>query len=127
MWNNMNVIGDRILVKPKKGDYLAKLGLDGKPELIVKRGLTGQNAANVMLSEVLSVGEGGVTSSGVLLPVRVKEGDTVLTPASATAKFTFDNIDYGIVRECDIWLVLSKEDVAKFDDDISDKTRKFEQ
>jgi len=91
-------LGDRVLVKEKKAEQTTASGIiipDSVRNDLAKYG------------EVISVGPGIFTQNGVLIPMTVKVGDTVLMPAYETSGTTvkFDGVEYTLIREAELLMV----------------------
>lgn len=89
------VIGDKVLVKP---DQVANVTAGGVfiPESSVPQPNTGT---------ILAVGE-GIYQNGVKIPMETKVGDRISYAGHVGSKFTLDGIDYLILQESKIDVVL---------------------
>lgn len=56
--------------------------------------------------KVLSVGEGTVTKTGVLVPLTIKQDDTVLWTKGSGQKVRIEGTDYVILKESEVLGVL---------------------
>lgn len=85
-----NVLYDNVFVKgielEERDGIVKPAQYDDKPELGV----------------VIKVGMGRLFENGEIVPLAVKEGDTVYFNKYSTVKFNFDGNDYYVVREEDI-------------------------
>lgn len=85
-----NVLYDNVFVKgieiEERDGIVKPAQYDDKPELGI----------------VIKVGTGRLFDNGELIPLAVKEGDTVYFNKYSTVKFNFDGQDYFVVREDDI-------------------------
>lgn len=89
-------IRDRILVKPEDTDNVTASGI-----------VIPDNAAEKPLKgKVLAVGTGKVTEDGNIVPLVIKEGDTVLFGKFAGQTVKIDNIEHLIMKEDDIMAIV---------------------
>lgn len=56
--------------------------------------------------EVIAVGPGRITDTGTLVPILLTEGQKVLFQKYSAQKFRHSGVDYIIVREDDLYLVI---------------------
>lgn len=85
-------LGDRVLIRlaeaPDKsagGLYIPEMARD-----------------TPQIAEVVAVGPGHVTDTGILVPMRIKVGERVLVGKYSGMKFTVDDEELTMVRETDI-------------------------
>ncbi len=89
-------IRDRILVKPEDKESTTASGI-----------FIPDNAAEKPLKgKVLAVGTGKVTEDGNIVPLVVKEGDTVLFGKYAGQTVKIDDVEHLIMKEDDIMAVV---------------------
>lgn len=85
-----NILYDNVFVKgieiEERDGIIVPASYEDKPEI----GL------------VIKVGEGRIFDNGNVIPLKVKEGDTVYFNKYSSVKFNFDGEDYFVVREEDI-------------------------
>lgn len=95
-------IGDRVLVQEtKKQDRKTTTGI------IIPETAT---ADDVKLGVVLEVGEGLYTQNGVLIPMTVKKGDSVILPPYGNGQeIKIGKDKYVLYRESDLLAVLKQE------------------
>lgn len=92
----INPIRDRILIKPLDAETVTKSGL-----------VIPDNAAEKpMQGKVLGVGSGKVTEEGTVIPLVVKEGDTVMYSKFAGQPVKIDNVEHLILKEDDVMAVV---------------------
>lgn len=90
-------LADRVVVKPleememKKGSIII-------PDTAKERPMQG---------EVIEVGP-GKTEDGKLIAMEVKKGDRVLYGKYGGTEFTFEDIEYLIMKESEIYAILTK-------------------
>jgi len=92
----VNPIRDRILIKP----------LD--KETTTKSGIVIPDAAKEkpMQGKVLSVGTGKLSDDGSVIPLIIKEGDTVMYSQWAGQTVRIDNQDHLILKEEDVMAIV---------------------
>ena len=89
-------IRDRILVKPEDTENVTASGI-----------VIPDNAAEKPLKgKVLAVGTGKVTEDGNIVPLVIKEGDTVLFGKFSGQTVKIDNIEHLIMKEDDIMAIV---------------------
>lgn len=89
-------IRDRILVKPEDTDNVTASGI-----------VIPDNAAEKPLKgKVLAVGTGKVTEDGNIVPLVIKEGDTVLYGKYAGQTVKIDDVEHLIMKEDDIMAIV---------------------
>jgi chaperonin GroES len=89
-------IRDRILVKPEDTDKVTASGI-----------VIPDNAAEKPLKgKVLAVGTGKVTEDGNIVPLVIKEGDTVLYGKYAGQTVKIDDVEHLIMKEDDIMAIV---------------------
>lgn len=89
-------IRDRLLVKPQEVETKTASGIF-IPDNAAEKPLKGQ---------VLAVGTGKVTEDGTIVPLVVKEGDTVLFGKYAGQTVKIDDIEHLIMKEDDIMAIV---------------------
>jgi hypothetical protein len=62
-----------------------------------------------MIGKILAIGPGSYTTSGQLIPMSVKIGDTVFYPTFGGTKITWEGEEYIISKDADILGVLEEE------------------
>jgi chaperonin GroES len=95
---NLTPLHDRVIVKPSQ------------PEEITKGGIIIPDTAKEkpMQGEIVAVGNGKITEDGKILPLTVKAGDKVLYGKYAGTEVSYNNEDYLIMRESDIFAVINQ-------------------
>ncbi len=88
---------DRILVEADPAEALSKGGLY-IPEGAQEKPLRGT---------VIATGPGKVTSAGILVPMELKAGDTILYGRYSGTELKVADKDYLIMRESDVYAVLN--------------------
>ena len=89
-------IRDRILVKPEDKDNVSASGI-----------FIPDNAAEKPLKgKVLAVGTGKVTEDGNIVPLVIKEGDTVLFGKFAGQTVKINDVEHLIMKEDDIMAIV---------------------
>ncbi len=91
-------LGDRVLIRPSEGD-------DEKSPA----GIIIPDTARTEKPErgtVVAVGEGKRTDRGDMLPLRVKEGDTVVFSKYGYDELKIDDVEYYIIAESNILAVI---------------------
>lgn len=89
-------IRDRILVKPEDTDNVTASGI-----------VIPDNAAEKPFKgKVLAVGTGKVTEDGNIVPLVIKEGDTVLYGKYAGQTVKIDDVEHLIMKEDDIMAIV---------------------
>ena len=97
-WKTIRPIGDRIVLK--QADALTKTkGGIFIPDNVKEKPTEG---------EVLAVGDGRVNEAGILVPVSVKVGATVLFNKFAGQPVTLSGEEFVLIREGDILGVLGR-------------------
>lgn len=91
----MRPLGDRIIVKPIKGEQILENGII-LPSNVTEKYLKGT---------VISVGPGRMLETGERAPVGVVEGDKVLFTNLAYAPITVDGESYFILTENEVFAV----------------------
>jgi len=93
---NIKPIRDRILVKPEDKESVTASGI-----------FIPDNAAEKPAKgKVLSVGTGRVTNEGNIIPMVIKEGDTVLYGKFSGQTVKISEIDHLILTEDDVMAVV---------------------
>lgn len=94
---NFKPIRDRILVKPEDKESVTASGI-----------VIPDNAAEKPLKgKVLAVGTGKVTEDGNIVPLVIKEGDTVLFGKYSGQSVKIDDVEHLIMKEDDIMAVIN--------------------
>ncbi len=84
-------IGNRIIVKVPKIEEVTSGGL------FIQGGTDDQ-----MICEVVSIGEGEYTETGILLPLRVAVGDRIILQKGFGQEITYEGEDYLITTEPEV-------------------------
>jgi chaperonin GroES len=92
----INPIRDRILIKPLDAETVTKSGIV-IPEAAKEKPVTGK---------VIGVGSGKITEEGQVVPLVVKEGDTVMYSQYAGQKVKIDNEEHLILKEDDVMAIV---------------------
>ena len=92
----LSPIRDRILVRPIEDTNVTKSGI------VIPDNATEQP----IRGKVLAVGSGRVLDNGTVLPLVVKEGDTVLYGKYAGTTVKLDNDDHIVLKEDDILAIV---------------------
>jgi len=92
----INPIRDRILIKPLDAETVTKSGIV-IPDAAQEKPIQGK---------VLAVGTGKVTEEGQVVPLVVKEGDTVMYGKYAGQTVKLDNIEHVILKEDDVMAIV---------------------
>lgn len=87
---------DRVVVKPAEADEVSKGGII-LPDTAQEKPQQG---------EVVAVGPGKAADNGELIKPQVKKGDKVLYGKYSGTEITYEDEDYLIVRENDIFAIL---------------------
>ncbi len=95
----LNPLYDRVVVKP------------APPEEVTKGGIIIPDTAKEkpQQGEVVAVGQGKLTEDGKLIPLQVKVGDQVLFGKYAGTEVSIDGEEYLIMRESDIYAIITPE------------------
>jgi len=94
-------LGDRILVLPGGEDK-------GKSKLnIIIPDTAGKEKSEQ--GKVVAVGEGRITDSGELIPLRVKKGQTVIFSKYGPDEIKIDGQEYLIISEANILAVIDEK------------------
>jgi len=89
-------LGDRVLIKPKARDEVTKSGIV-LPDTAKEKPQEGI---------VVAVGPGQRNDKGIILPLDVKEGQTVLYAKYAGTEITIERDDHLILKESDILAIV---------------------
>lgn len=92
---NIQPIGDRVVIQQDKAEERTKSGLY-IPE-------TSQEKPNI--GTIIAIGY-GIISNGALIPLSLNVGDRVIFPKHIGQEITIENIDYLILRQSDIFVVI---------------------
>ncbi len=95
---NMKIkpLADRVVVKPLEAEEKTKGGLY-VPDTAKEKPQQG---------EVVAVGPGRVSDDGKKVPMEVKIGDRILYGKYSGTEVRYDDIDYLIMRESDIFAII---------------------
>lgn len=89
-------IRDRILVKPEEKESVTSSGI-----------VIPDNAAEKPLQgKVIAVGSGKLTEDGNIVPLVIKEGDTVLFGKYAGQTVRIDDVEHLVMKEDDVMAVV---------------------
>ena len=58
--------------------------------------------------EIVEIGPGRATEMGAFVPTTLKVGDVVVFPSFGGTKITVDDVEYVIMKETDLLIVLEK-------------------
>lgn len=94
---NLKPLGDRVVVKVLEAEEKTASGIV-LPDTAKEKPQQGK---------VLAVGPGRYTDEGKLLPVEVKEGDTVLFAKYAGTEVKYQGDEYLVLKESDILAILA--------------------
>tara|TARA_B100000614_G_scaffold31106_2_gene24056 strand:+ start:3795 stop:4079 length:285 start_codon:yes stop_codon:yes gene_type:complete len=92
----MKPLSDRVVVKPEAAEEKTASGII-LPDTAKEKPQKGK---------VVAVGPGKVSDSGKTIKMNVKKGDTVLYGKYSGTEVTFENEEYLIMRENDIFAIL---------------------
>lgn len=92
----MRPLHDRVLIKRKDAETISKGGLHIPT--------AAQEKSN--LAEVVAVGTGRITEAGVVVPLKVEPGMTVLIGKWAGDVVVIESVEHLMVRETDILAVM---------------------
>ena len=92
----MKPLSDRVVVKPEAAEEKTASGII-LPDTAKEKPQKGK---------VVAVGPGKVSDSGSTIKMNVKKGDTVLYGKYSGTEVTFENEEYLIMRENDIFAIL---------------------
>ncbi len=92
----MKPLSDRVVVKPEAAEEKTASGII-LPDTAKEKPQKGK---------VIAVGPGKVSDSGKTIKMNVKKGDTVLYGKYSGTEVTFENEEYLIMRENDIFAIL---------------------
>jgi chaperonin GroES len=67
-----------------------------------------QTTQNIQNAEVVAVSDGFIGGNGGWIELSVKVGDSVLINNGAGQKVRFDGVDYFLVRESEILMIINK-------------------
>jgi chaperonin GroES len=96
---NVEILGDRVLVRRLESENKSAGGL------VV---LTG-DSVHTPRGQVLKVGEGRTTKTGVVIPLAVQVDDTVMYYPQAGIKVALDGEELLVLREDEIYAVVDKD------------------
>ena len=92
----INPIRDRILIKPLDAETVTKSGIV-IPEAAKEKPVTGK---------VLGIGTGKITEEGQIVPLVVKEGDTVMYSKFSGQTVKVGNVEHVILKEDDVMAIV---------------------
>jgi chaperonin GroES len=95
---NLKPLGDRVIVKPMETEEKTKGGII-VPDTAKEKPIEGT---------IVAIGLGKVTEDGKQVKLEVKEGDKVLYGKYSGTEVTVEGEEYLIMRESDIFAVISK-------------------
>jgi len=93
---NLSPVGERVLVEVDSSETTTASGI-----VMVERNKT------EITAKVLAVGSGARTKDGILIPMTLVVGNTILFPRSALQEVTINNKKYGIVKESDVFGIIN--------------------
>jgi len=67
-----------------------------------------QTTQNIQNAEVVAVSDGFLAQNGEMIALSVKVGDKVLISNGAGQKIRFDGMDYFLVRESEILMIINE-------------------
>lgn len=88
----INPIRDRILIKPLDAETVTKSGIV----------IPGAAKEKPVTGKVIAVGSGKITEEGQVVPLVIKEGNTVMYSQYAGQKVKIDNEEHLILKEDDV-------------------------
>jgi len=94
---NLKPLSDHIIVKPMAAETTTKSGIV-LPDTIDKE--------KPEQGEVVAIGPGKLLESGSLAPVSVKVGQKVMFRKYSPDEIKVDGVDYLVIRESDIMLII---------------------
>ena len=92
----VNPIRDRILIKPEDKDTVTSSGIV-IPDSAAEKPLKGK---------VLAVGTGKIAEDGSIIPLVIKEGDTVLFGKASGQTIKIEDVEHLILREEEIMAIV---------------------
>ncbi len=95
---NLKPLADRVIVKPMEPEETTKGGII-LPDTAKEKPIEGT---------IVAVGPGKVSDDGKVVKLEVKEGDKVLYGKYSGTEVTVEGEDYLIMRESDIFAIVSK-------------------
>ena len=95
---NLKPLDDRIVVKPNEAEQTTASGL-AIPDTAKEKPQQGK---------VIAVGKGKVEKDGKVIPLDVKEGDTILFGKYSGQEIKMDGDEYLIMREEEILGIITK-------------------
>jgi chaperonin GroES len=95
---NLKPLADRVIVKPMEAAEKTKGGII-LPDTAKEKPIEGT---------IVAVGPGKVTEDGKQVKLEVKEGDKVLYGKYSGTEVTVEGEEYLIMRESDIFAIISK-------------------
>jgi chaperonin GroES len=95
---DLRPLADRVIVKPMEAEEKTKGGII-LPDTAKEKPIEGT---------IVAVGPGKITDDGKLVKLEVKEGDKVLYGKYSGTEVTIEGQEYLIMRESDIFAIVSK-------------------
>ncbi|MCD8199817.1 MAG: co-chaperone GroES [Coriobacteriaceae bacterium] len=95
---NLKPLGERVIIKQDEAEETTASGII----------LTSSEQEKPQRGVVVAAGEGKRTNDGDLIPMPVKEGDTVIFGKYGGQDITVDGEDYIILRVDDIYAIVTK-------------------
>ncbi len=95
---DLRPLADRVIVKPMEAEEKTKGGII-LPDTAKEKPIEGT---------IVAVGPGKITDDGKLVKLEVKEGDKVLYGKYSGTEVTIEGVEYLIMRESDIFAIVSK-------------------
>lgn len=95
---NLKPLADRVIVKPMEPEETTKGGII-LPDTAKEKPIEGT---------IVAVGPGKVSDDGKVVKMEVKEGDKILYGKYSGTEVTVEGEDYLIMRESDIFAIVSK-------------------
>lgn len=93
---NLKPIRDRVLIKPLDNETVTKSGI-----------VIPDNAQEKpMQGKILGVGTGKITEEGQIIPLVVREGNTVLYSKYAGQSIKIDNVEHIVLKEDEILAIV---------------------
>jgi len=93
---DLKPLGERVVVKPSEAEEKTEGGII----------LPNTAQEKPQKGEVVAAGPGKKSDSGETIPMEVKKGDKVIYGKYSGTEFTFEGVEYLIMRESDILATL---------------------
>lgn len=93
---NFTALTDRVVVKKQETTKTNSFGIV----------ILSDNKENTVQGEVFTVGEGKILENGTVIPMTVKQGDTVIYQKGLGIDVKIDDVDYIILHEYEILGIL---------------------